>query len=78
MQSSEELRRKRVLARIPGRVVCERAAISRGRLSEIESGYVSPTDEELARIDQALDELIRARQEVVLTAVKVGWPLSAL
>jgi hypothetical protein len=52
MLSGAELRDKRVLARISGRVLCERAGVARGRLSDIERGYVRPPEAELVgRLD---------------------------
>ena len=73
--SPTQLRDLRVAARIPGRLVCTRAHIDRSRLSDIERGYVKPTDEELRRLAQALDELVRARKEVSAVADVVGWPM---
>jgi hypothetical protein len=55
-------------------MVCARAAIGRGRLSEIERGQVLAPREELARIQRALDELMEARRQVVQFAEEVGWP----
>jgi hypothetical protein len=33
---------------------------------------------EMARIEAALGELIQAKQQVLDTAARVGWPVSAL
>jgi transcriptional regulator with XRE-family HTH domain len=73
-----EIRDKRVLARIAGRFVAQRAGISRGHLSEIECGHIPAGLEELARIEAALMELIEARRKVLATAADCGWPVSAL
>jgi transcriptional regulator with XRE-family HTH domain len=73
-----EIRQKRTAAAIAGSLLCKRAKVDRSRLSHIERGYVQPSDVELARINVALDELIRAKTELAETAVRVGWPLSAL
>jgi predicted transcriptional regulator len=70
-----ELRQKRIAARIPGRLLCPRARITPGRLSEIERGYVTPRASEVERIWQALDELIAAREKVQRYARSVGWPM---
>lgn len=78
MQLFEELRRKRVVARIPGRVLCERVRISRGRLSEIERGHISPSPEKRAELERALNELIIARKRLAAAAAEVGWPVEAL
>ena len=72
--TNHNVRARRVVAGIPGSLVAQKAAISRGRLSEIERGYVEPLDEELTRIDQALRELIAAREKVSEVAAQVGWP----
>ena len=73
--TGEQLRLKRVAAKISGYVVCERARIGRGRLSEIECGRVSPSADELTRIDRVITELIQARQKVAELAAEVGWPM---
>ncbi len=78
MLSGSELRDRRVLARISGRVVCERAGIARGRLSDIERGYVQPPEAELERIEHALEDLIRAKHQMVDAARECGWPVTAL
>lgn len=76
--SGSKIREKRVIAGIAGRLLCARAKIDRGRLSHIERGYVEPSDAELARIENALDELVRAKRALAKTAARLGWPLSAL
>ncbi len=78
MRSAKELRSKRVAARIPGRLVSQRARVSRGRLSEIECGLVSPSPEELHRINRALTELVEARRRVAQVAAECGWPMAAV
>ena len=75
--TGEDLRNRRVLARIAGHFVAQRARISRGHLSQIECGHVSPSPEELARIETALDELIAAKRKVVAYAAQAGWPFEA-
>ena len=70
-----QLRQRRVAARIPGQILCNKVGISRGRLSDIEREYVQPRQEELARLNGALDELIAAREKVVAVAEEGGWPL---
>jgi transcriptional regulator with XRE-family HTH domain len=78
MSSGRELRERRVLARIPGRVICERAGVGRARLSEIECGHVRATPDELGRIARALEELIEARAKVEQFAADCGCPLQML
>ena len=72
----QQLKQKRILAGIPGHLVCRRASLARSRLSDIERGYVEPSGEELARIEQALAELIEAREKVAKVAEEVGWPIA--
>jgi len=57
-------------------MVCARAGISRGRLSEIERGHVRATADELKRIDGALRQLIEARNKVAEVAAEFGWPMT--
>jgi hypothetical protein len=70
-----EIRSKRIEAGIPGYVLCLKARVVRTRLSDIESGYVTPAPEELSRIAVALEDLIRAKRKVATVAAKEGWPL---
>ena len=76
MTPSQRIRTKRILAGIPGRVLCSRAGIGRGRLSDIERNYISIPAAELARIEAALDQLTEARRKVAQVAAEVGWPLT--
>jgi hypothetical protein len=69
------LRQRRLSARIPGRLLCRRARITPGRLSEIERGYITPLPSEEARIWKALEELIAAREKVEQFARTVGFPM---
>jgi transcriptional regulator with XRE-family HTH domain len=78
MKSGPDLRSKRLLAGIPGHMLCRRSGVSRGRLSEIEREVVQGSDSELERLATALDELIAAKQRLSLAASECGWPVSAL
>ena len=69
------IKQRRLVARIPGRLLCAKAGVDRSRFSDIERGYVRPSNEELSRIEQALAELIKARERVAQVAAEVGWPL---
>jgi Helix-turn-helix len=73
-----EIRPARVAEGIPGSLVSQRAGISRSRLSDIERGYVQPSDKELTKIETALHELIEAKRRVSEVASECGWPLSAV
>lgn len=73
--NGEQLRCKRLQARVPGYTLSKRANISHARLSGIENGHVKPTIEEMSKISKALEELIDARRKVATVAAQVGWPL---
>ena len=45
-----ELTGRRIEAHIPGRLLCVRASIDRGRLSDLENGYIEPSTAELERL----------------------------
>ena len=72
------LRQKRLEMGIPGHLVCTKASVGRSRLSDIERGYVRPSDGELTRIRRALEELISAKQKLAAVAAEVGWPPESL
>jgi transcriptional regulator with XRE-family HTH domain len=78
VSTAQELKQKRLSAGIPGRLICGRAGIDRSRLSDIERGYVEPSEAELARLNQALDELTDAKRKLATAAAACGWPVSAL
>ena len=70
-----ELRKRRVSAGIPGRLLAARAKVDRARLSELERGYVQASEEEHRRLQEALDDLVHARERVAQVAAEVGWPM---
>ena len=70
------IRTRRIAAGIHGSLLCAKLGIQRSKLSDIEKGYVQPSKDEQQRIEQALDELTRAKNEVLKTATKVGWPMN--
>jgi hypothetical protein len=59
---------------ISATVLAANVKINRSRLSNIERGYIQPTDEELQRLKTALDDLIKAKSVVDRVAASVGWP----
>jgi len=73
-----EIRALRQRAGLAGHLICKKTGIARSRLSDIERGYVQPTSSEIVEIGRALDELVRAKQELTATAERIGWPASAL
>jgi transcriptional regulator with XRE-family HTH domain len=70
-----ELRSKRVAAEIPATLLAAKAGVNRSRLSNLERGYAQPTEEELQRLTNALEQLIAAKASIQKTAAAVGWPL---
>jgi hypothetical protein len=73
--TQKNLRTKRVTAGIPGQPVCQVAGISRAKLSDIEREYVVATPEELRRIDAAIDQIVRTKQDVARLATEAGLSL---
>jgi transcriptional regulator with XRE-family HTH domain len=71
----KELRSRRVAAEIPATLLAVKAKVNRSRLSNIEHGYVQPTEDELRRLSTALEQLIQARSVIQKTAASLGWPL---
>jgi hypothetical protein len=76
--TAQELKAKRIINGIPAQLVAPRARVSGSRLSDIERGYASAAEDELARISSALDQLIAARTELRAVAERVGWPAESI
>jgi transcriptional regulator with XRE-family HTH domain len=76
--TGRQLRAKRQSAGIPGHVISRRAGVSRGWLSEVECEIRVPSQEELARIDAALDEIIRERAHLSELAASAGLSLQGV
>jgi transcriptional regulator with XRE-family HTH domain len=76
--TAKEIKARRISQAIPVRLIAPRARVSCSRLSDIERGYVFPTEDELARIATVLEELIAARKEVQAVAERVGWPAESI
>lgn len=77
MTTPHELRSKRVAAEIPATVLAAKARVNRARLSGIERGYVQPSQEELQRLHESLEQLIRDKAVIQRAAASVGWPLGS-
>jgi helix-turn-helix protein len=73
----QELRSKRVAAEIPATLLAARAKVNRSRLSNLERGYLQPTEGELQRLSATLDQLIQAKSVIDRVAASVGWPTGA-
>jgi len=77
--TGKSIRSKRKAAEIPGYAVCQLLpGISRGRLSEIEREYISPSAEDLQRIDSAIDQIIRTRKSLARLASEAGLSLAGV
>jgi predicted transcriptional regulator len=66
------------MAGISGGMLCSKAKIDRSRLSKIECGYILPSDSEIKRIAEALEDLLTAKKKLVAVAAELGWPTHAL
>ena len=73
--TGSQIRQKRLVAGIPGKLLCARANVDRARLCHIERGYIQPSQAELERLTMALDSLIDAKKLVAETAAQHGWPM---
>jgi hypothetical protein len=70
----KELRSKRIAAEIPATLLAAKASINRSRLSNLERGYAKPTEDEMQRLNTALDQLIQAKSVIDRAVASVGWP----
>jgi transcriptional regulator with XRE-family HTH domain len=68
-----EYRTKRLSAAIPAILVAAKAKKDRSWLSQVENGHIQPSEEEITRINSALDELIAAKLAIQQTASAYGW-----
>ena len=57
----EEIRELRRKARASQYAIAKRAGMPRSRISEIENGHVSPSQDEITAIKKACQEEVRAR-----------------
>ena len=73
----KDLRFKRLAAEIPATLLAVKARVNRSRLSNLERGYAQPTEDELQRLNTALDQLIKAKSVIDRAAASVGWPTGA-
>ena len=74
MMPAQSLRTRRKSSDITATLVALKARVNRSRLSGIERGYIQPTDEEMERLQTALDQLIQAKAAIQKTATDQGWP----
>ncbi len=78
VSAMRELRERRVLAGVPGSLLCRHANIGRTRLSNLEVGYADATPDEYARLVLALDSLIRGKEAAQAAAAAYGWPMTGV
>jgi transcriptional regulator with XRE-family HTH domain len=76
--AANKLRAKRAAAGIPGHAVCQVAAISRAKLSDIEREYVVATPEDLRRIDAAIEGILQTRRRLTRLAEEAGLSLTGV
>ena len=73
MTIGTQLRTKRNAAGIAGSLVWIKAGIAKSRLSDIEREYLAASEEEVARINTARDDLARAKRKTAAVAVEERW-----
>jgi predicted transcriptional regulator len=76
--TGQELKSKRSAAGISGVILSRKVGISRSQLSNIERSCITPSHEEAARIDAALNDLIRAKSVIQQAAESAGWPTAGV
>jgi transcriptional regulator with XRE-family HTH domain len=74
MNSGKLLRQKRIEKGLAGSLVSGRSGVSRTKLSDIECGYVLPSEDEVSRINAAIEFLADTRKLMEHAAVEAGWP----
>jgi predicted transcriptional regulator len=70
-----DLRSIRIVAEISATLLAARARINLSRLSGIEHGYIQPTEKEMQRLNESLEQLIRDKAVIQRAAASVGWPI---
>jgi transcriptional regulator with XRE-family HTH domain len=75
MIDATTLKAKRIAAGIAGSVLCKKFGMARSRLSDIERGYVTASPDQLAHLEAALNELIKAKTVIAQVATSLGWPV---
>ena len=78
LMTGDEFRKTRMMAGIPGDLVCQRARLSRTKLCGFERGYLSLPPHELDRAETALHDLAEVKRKLCTVAAEYGWPVSAI
>jgi transcriptional regulator with XRE-family HTH domain len=76
MISGATIKAKRNSANIAGHILSRKLGFARSKLTAIERGYVTPSPDDLIRIETALDELIRTKVALERIAADLGWPVT--
>jgi transcriptional regulator with XRE-family HTH domain len=74
MTNIQRFRQRRLANEISQLAVATKANLERSRVSYFEGGYLTPTAEELERLEAALDQLVAAKAAIAEAAAKAGWP----
>jgi len=70
----QEFRQQRLAHELSQVAIAQAAKIERSRISYFEGGYLTPTTDELQRLEAALGRLIAAKAASQAAAAKAGWP----
>jgi transcriptional regulator with XRE-family HTH domain len=76
--TGKQIRAKRAAAGIAGQAVCQVAGISRAKLSDIELEYITVSSDEVQRIDDAIAQILRTRQDLAKLAADAGLSLTGV
>ena len=68
------IQNKRIQHGISGHLVCKKMGWVRSKLTIVERGYRPIPEEDLARLDAVLDQLISTKAAIQKTAASLGWP----
>jgi transcriptional regulator with XRE-family HTH domain len=63
---------------VPATLLAAKVGVNRSRLSNIERGYIQPTEEEMERLHASLAQLITAKAVIQRAAASVGWPTAGV
>jgi AraC-like DNA-binding protein len=70
----KRIRAKRITEEVTAALLARKAGMIRARLSFLENGHLQASEDEIRRLDAALEKLISAKHQVQRFAAEVGWP----
>jgi len=76
--TAKDIRAKRAAAGITGQAICQVVGISRAEFSDIESEYANAAPDELRRIDDAIEQILRTRRDLAKLAAEAGLSLTGV